>query len=118
MRLLTVLISLNQPNNIILIKCLQDRNILDVSCFVACYITIMHYFLPLRFFCIRRLRDPYISFAVLFICLMLLQSTRSSSSLFLRPLSACIIFYTHIYVMLLYRRYVCDVFSMYTCTNA
>ena len=44
MRKLIVLISLNQPNNIIVIKSfLPDINILDDSCAVASYISLKHY---------------------------------------------------------------------------
>ena len=78
MRKLMVLISLNQPNNIIVIKSfLPDINILDDSCAVASYISLKHYSSipkPLFFRCFikivymysERLRDPYISFTALF----------------------------------------------------
>ena len=86
---------------------MQDRNILDVSCVVACYISLMHYiFLPLYFsMYTQRLRDPYIKalkhyFFRLMLLLLLLQSTKKFVPLLF--LSACIIFlYIHIYVILL-----------------
>ena len=78
MRKLIVLISLNQPNNIIVIKYfLPNRNILDDSSVVASYISLMHYsslskplffdvFIKIVYMYSERLRDPYISFTALF----------------------------------------------------
>ena len=42
---------------IILVKCLLDRNILDVSCVVAGYISLMHYSPSLYIFLLYILRE-------------------------------------------------------------
>ena len=107
---------------------MQERNILDVSCVVACYISLMHYApsLYISVLYTQKLRDPYISFTAFsffaWCSCCCCKAPRKSLFLFysIKAIhSACIIcLYTYICNICLYGKHVvCDVCFVCICMH-